>query len=179
LPPGLELLTGSVRASGHQASTSRELMIASKPGKVFTGVSTLQHFSIGITNFHNDFILPQATSWKHNKFLSFQMAQQIANESMFTTPNPELHSQHLAMDSKSIPILKPVTSKTAIQACLATTQSKNRRYTDSISVQNKQVLSSTFLLLSRLSLVNNLFLESSHKKKCTLGGTMIFQIAGT
>jgi hypothetical protein len=56
------------------ALPSRVLMTTSKPAPVFTGVSTLQHFNIGITSLHKEFILPPGNSLeiRHTYFLAFK-----------------------------------------------------------------------------------------------------------
>jgi hypothetical protein len=48
---------------------------------------------------------------------------------------------------------------------LATAQSKNKWFTDSFSLQNRQEGSLTFLLRLKLSLVNTLFLEKKPEKE--------------
>jgi len=47
---------------------------------------------------------------------------------------------------------------------------------DSFSLHRRQVLSLTVLLFAILSRVKSLFLDTSHKKNCTLGGIGNFQI---
>jgi hypothetical protein len=152
-PSGVSMEHGNLVR--HHAKASRPPMTFSNLASHFRGISTFQHFNIGITSRHTDFMHTQVTPWKQNRFLSFHNDQHSADDSMLTTPNLVLQSQHLATDSKLVPIWKPTTSDTTCQACFATTHSKNKWWTDSCSSQNKQVLLSNFLLLSKLSLVSD------------------------
>lgn len=59
----------------------------------------------------------------------------------------------------------------------AATQSKKRQDIDSNSQQNKHYLSSTSLLLPRLSWVRILLLDNNHRKKWTLDGILMSHVA--
>jgi hypothetical protein len=72
----------------------------------------------------------------------------------------------------------PTTVEILAHICFATTHSKNKCWHDSNSLQKRQVFSTTFCLLGRLSLVRTFLLISSHKKNWTLGGIFSCQILG-
>jgi hypothetical protein len=72
----------------------------------------------------------------------------------------------------------PKISDNYLQRTLAMQHPKNRWWTDLVSLQSKQELSSTFLILDKLSLVNVLLFAKSHKKICSLGGTESFHMIG-
>jgi hypothetical protein len=73
------------------------------------------------------------------------MPQHTTEDNTLATPYFVLHNQHLAIDSKSIPILKPATLDSINHARSSTTHPKNKCEIVSFSLQNRQVRSSTFL----------------------------------
>ena len=87
--------------------------------------------------------------------------------------------QKVAIYSKFQLLLRLRTSEITGQILLATQHSKNKWFTDSGSLQNKQVLSESSLLFARLSLVRIFFFVSNHRKICTLGGILTFQTEET
>jgi hypothetical protein len=82
-----------------------------------------------------------------------------------------LLSHFLAVLSKSVMTVKSVTSATISHISFATQHRKKMWLTDSASLQNKQVLSSSGLRLAKLSGVSTLPLPSTHRKTYILGGT--------
>lgn len=116
----------------------------------------------------------QVCPWKQKSFLSLHILHKEADTTIFIT------AFFLCKDQRSQMLLKHEIwaiwkkSETNSHVLLATTQSKKRCCTDSSSLQNRQVRSSTSLRLARLSLVKILLYRHNQRNTWMLWGQRTF-----
>jgi len=111
-------------------------------------------------------------------FLSFHSPHRAAAQKGLQTTNFLLLNHICPIDRMFCPNSLSQTSEKQSHICFATAHSKNKCCTDSFALQKRQVKSSSFFLIFRLSLVRFLFFESNQRKNCTLGGTLNAKLQG-